>query len=113
MTAYGPAELGRRLVERAYLEGDFVLRSGRRSTRYFDKYLFETQPQLLRALGQRIARKVREHEPNADFDLSPGEVAGQRCGRMNVTALAHEHSVEFIEEFEGHVAILLRSSFRL
>jgi orotate phosphoribosyltransferase len=39
-------ELARELVERALLEGDFVLRSGRRSNYYLDKYRFETDPAL-------------------------------------------------------------------
>jgi len=76
------AELRAAIKECAYLEGDFVLRSGRRSTRYFDKYLFETQPQLLRALGQRIARKVREHEPNAV------RLAGPELGAVTLAAAA-------------------------
>ena len=59
------AELRRTLVEAAYLEGDFVLRSGRRSRYYLDKYRFETRPDLLAALGERIAATVREHEPEA------------------------------------------------
>jgi len=42
----------RRVKETSYLEGDFVLRSGKRSTYYMDKYLFETQPDVLRALGK-------------------------------------------------------------
>ena len=33
-------ELGSLLVERSFLEGEFVLRSGRRSTWYLDKYRF-------------------------------------------------------------------------
>jgi orotate phosphoribosyltransferase len=53
------------LVEHAYLEGDVVLRSGRRSRYYLDKYRFETQPDLLRALGERIAQAVAELEPDA------------------------------------------------
>jgi orotate phosphoribosyltransferase len=53
------------LVEHAYLEGDFVLRSGRRSRYYLDKYRFETQPDLLHALGERIAQAVAELEPDA------------------------------------------------
>ena len=58
-------ELGALLVERALLEGDFVLRSGRRSSWYLDKYRFETEPELLRALGENLAAAVREHEPGA------------------------------------------------
>jgi len=42
----------------AYLEGDFTLRSGRKSKYYLDKYLFETQPAILRELARRFARHV-------------------------------------------------------
>jgi orotate phosphoribosyltransferase len=58
-------ELGAALREHAYLEGDFVLRSGRRSRYYLDKYRFETRPDLLGPLGDRIAGAVAEHEPEA------------------------------------------------
>jgi orotate phosphoribosyltransferase len=58
-------ELGAALVEHAYLEGDFVLRSGRRSSYYLDKYRFETSPDVLRPLGEHIAAAVAEHEPDA------------------------------------------------
>ena len=58
-------ELGRALVEHGYLEGDFVLRSGRRSRYYFDKFRFETQPDVLLALGQRLSRAVADFEPDA------------------------------------------------
>jgi orotate phosphoribosyltransferase len=44
-------DLGAALREHAYLEGDFVLRSGRRSNYYFDKYRFETRPEVLAPLG--------------------------------------------------------------
>jgi orotate phosphoribosyltransferase len=53
------------LREHAYLEGDFVLRSGKRSKYYLDKYRFETRPDILAALGARIARAAVEHEPRA------------------------------------------------
>ena len=59
------AELGAAVAEHAYLEGDFVLRSGRRSRYYLDKYRFETQPSLLAPLGERLAAAVAEHEPEA------------------------------------------------
>jgi orotate phosphoribosyltransferase len=52
------AELGRDLVKVSYLKGDFVLRSGRRSNRYFDKFLFETDPALLRRIGRQLAALV-------------------------------------------------------
>jgi orotate phosphoribosyltransferase len=50
--------LGRELVAASYLKGDFVLRSGKRSNRYFDKFLFETDPALLRRLGRQLAQLV-------------------------------------------------------
>ncbi len=53
------------LREHAYLEGDFVLRSGRRSSYYLDKFRFETQPDVLRALGDELASAARELEPGA------------------------------------------------
>jgi orotate phosphoribosyltransferase len=57
--------LAAELREHALLEGDFVLRSGRRSSYYLDKYRFETRPELLRQIGERLAAAVREHEPAA------------------------------------------------
>ena len=59
-------ELAAALREHAYLEGDFVLRSGRRSRYYLDKFRFETQPDVLRVLGERMASSARELEPGAD-----------------------------------------------
>jgi orotate phosphoribosyltransferase len=56
---------GHRVVERALLHGDFVLRSGKRSSWYLDKYRFETEPALLRELGAGLAEAVAEHEPDA------------------------------------------------
>ena len=51
-------ELGRDIVKASYLKGDFVLRSGKHSNRYFDKFLFETDPALLRRLGRHLAELV-------------------------------------------------------
>jgi orotate phosphoribosyltransferase len=51
-------DIGRDLVKASYLKGDFVLRSGRRSNRYFDKFLFETDPKLLKRLGEHLAELV-------------------------------------------------------
>jgi orotate phosphoribosyltransferase len=58
-------ELSLALREHAYLEGDFLLRSGKRSRYYLDKYRFETRPDLLAVLGERIAAAVAELEPEA------------------------------------------------
>ena len=75
-------ELGAALREHAYLEGDFVLRSGRRSRYYLDKYRFETRPDLLGPLGERIAQVVAEHEPEAV------RLAGPELGAVPLAAAA-------------------------
>ena len=63
------ADLVRRIKDVAYLEGDFVLRSGRRSTYYLDKYLFETQPDILAELGRRLARRAQDADLIAGAEL--------------------------------------------
>ncbi len=51
-------DLARDLVAASYLKGDFILRSGKRSNRYFDKFLFETDPALLKRIGEHLAALV-------------------------------------------------------
>jgi orotate phosphoribosyltransferase len=77
-------ELKVALREAAYLEGDFVLRSGRRSRYYLDKYRFETRPDILAALGERIAAAVAELEPEAVRLAGPelGAVALAAAGSL-------------------------------
>jgi orotate phosphoribosyltransferase len=75
-------DLGRLLVEQALLEGDFVLRSGRRSSFYLDKYRFETRPDLLRALGERLAAVARDVEPDTV------RLAGPALGAVALAASA-------------------------
>ena len=57
--------LGLRLLDASLLEGDFTLRSGKRSRWYLDKYRFETDPVLLRELGERLAEATSDVEPDA------------------------------------------------
>ena len=54
-------ELIKRIKQTAYLQGDFVLRSGKRSKYYLDKYLFETCPDILKALGEEFAKHVTDN----------------------------------------------------
>ena len=75
-------EIARGLREAAYLEGDFVLRSGRRSKYYLDKYRFETRPDLLGPLGESLAAAVREHDPEAT------RLAGPELGAVALAAAA-------------------------
>ena len=68
--------------QHAYLEGDFVLRSGKRSQYYLDKYRFETRPELLEALGLRLAAKIAEVGPEAQ------RIAGPELGAVALAAAA-------------------------
>jgi len=70
------------IAECALLEGDFVLRSGKRSSWYLDKYRFETEPEILRALGESLADAVSEFEPNAV------RLAGPALGAVALAASA-------------------------
>lgn len=77
------SELARALREAALLEGDFTLRSGRKSKYYLDKYLFETRPELLRALAERFAEHV-----NAGID----RIAGAELGGIALAAATSLHT---------------------
>ena len=75
-------DLGQLLVRHALLEGDFLLRSGKRSSFYLDKYRFETRPDLLRALGERLGEVARGVEPDAV------RLAGPALGAVALAAAA-------------------------
>lgn len=72
-------QLAARIKEEAYLEGDFLLRSGKRSKYYMDKYLFEACPDILKALGEEFAKHVSE-----DVTL----IAGPELGGVALAASA-------------------------
>ena len=50
-------ELAEKIRAVALLEGAFTLRSGKKSSFYIDKYLFETRPEILAELGRRLAER--------------------------------------------------------
>jgi orotate phosphoribosyltransferase len=54
------AELAKKVKAACYLEGDFILSSGRRSKYYLDKYRFSTLPELLRAVAKELAARLPE-----------------------------------------------------
>ena len=68
--------------EHAYLEGDFVLRSSKRSSYYLDKYRFETRPELLEEIGARLSARIAEVEPEATL------IAGPELGAVALAAAA-------------------------
>jgi orotate phosphoribosyltransferase len=49
-------DLARKINRVARLEGSFLLRSGQRSSHYFDKYRFEADPDLLREIARQMLR---------------------------------------------------------
>jgi orotate phosphoribosyltransferase len=65
-------ELAKRVKETSYLEGDFTLRSGKKSKYYMDKYLFETNPDILKALGEEFAK----HATNDVTLIAGAELGG-------------------------------------
>jgi len=71
-------ELLRRIKEVSYLEGDFVLRSGKRSKYYLDKDLFETCPDILAALGKEFCKYLTD-----DVTL----IAGAELGGVALAAV--------------------------
>jgi orotate phosphoribosyltransferase len=75
-------ELRDAIREHALLHGDFVLRSGRRSSWYLDKYRFETRPELLRELGVRLVDLARSVEPGLV------RLAGPELGAVALSAAA-------------------------
>ena len=71
--------LARRIADVALLRGEFTLRSGRKSNFYLDKYRFETQPDVLKALGELFAAHVT---PKTD------RIAGAELGAVPLAAAA-------------------------
>lgn len=65
-------ELARAVDARCRLRGEFVLRSGQVATQYFDKYLFESDPALLR----RVVRQMVPLIPSQTELLGGLELGG-------------------------------------
>ncbi len=77
-----------RLARAAFLQGEFVLSSGRRSQFYIDKYLFETQPDLLRDVARLLANALP-----SDTTRLAGPALG---GVPLATAVALETGLPFV-----------------
>jgi orotate phosphoribosyltransferase len=52
------SDLAKSIFNIAHLKGNFLLRSGKTSSEYFDKYRFEAQPNLLRSIASQMAPLV-------------------------------------------------------
>jgi orotate phosphoribosyltransferase len=82
------ATLGKRLLKAAYNEGDFTLRSGRKSRYIIDKYAFETRPELLREVAAALAELV----PAGTQRLAGVELGGVPL----VTAVSLQTGIPFV-----------------
>jgi orotate phosphoribosyltransferase len=51
-------QLAKRIYDTAHITGEFVLRSGAKSNEYFDKYLFEANPKLLKDIAEALVPLV-------------------------------------------------------
>jgi orotate phosphoribosyltransferase len=72
-------QLARRIADVSLLRGEFTLRSGRKSNYYLDKYRFETQPDVLAALGTLFAEHVTD---------KTDRIAGAELGAVPLAAAA-------------------------
>ncbi len=75
-------ELGKQIYNISNIKGDFLLRSGIRATEYFDKYLFEANPIILKAIANHMVTLLP-----VQFD----QLAGLEMGGIPIaTALSLE-----------------------
>lgn len=75
-----PSDLATQIGELCRLDGEFRLRSGTMASTYFDKYLFESDPTLLRAVADQLSQLVPD-----DIEVLAGLELG---GVPVVTALS-------------------------
>lgn len=78
-------ELAKKIYETSHLTGEFKLRSGKISNEYFDKYLFEGNPELLREIAKIMKNNIPE-----DVDA----IAGLEMGGIPIaTAISLETNI--------------------
>ncbi|WIV21249.1 orotate phosphoribosyltransferase [Paenibacillus polygoni] len=51
-------ELAKEIYEVSHVTGEFLLRSGKVSNEYFDKYLFEAKPELLSKIASELEKLI-------------------------------------------------------
>jgi orotate phosphoribosyltransferase len=83
-----PESLAARVYRRSHLEGGFRLRSGATSGEYFDKYRFESDPDLLRAIAEQMAALVPvEIDALAGLELGGVPIATALSQLMGIQTL--------------------------
>lgn len=63
------SSLARRVYDTCHLTGSFLLRSGQTSDEYFDKYLFEAEPGLLREVAEAMVALLPECDVLAGMEM--------------------------------------------
>ena len=100
--------LGKKILAAAYLEGDFTLRSGRKSRYYLDKYLFETQPEILAGLAELFAEHVTDEiDRIAGPELGAVALAAatsMKTGKPFVIVRKQRKEYGTARQFEGKLA---------
>lgn len=79
------SDIAKEIYKQAHLEGKFMLRSGKVSNEYFDKYLFEASPELLRKIAKGMCDLIPE-----DIEVLAGLEMG---GIPLVTAISLETGI--------------------
>lgn len=78
-------ELGQKVFEVSYLRGRFTLRSGKESSEYFDKYQFESRPELLSAIAEHLSALIPDGtEILAGLELGGVPIATALSMRLNI-----------------------------
>ncbi|MBN1301112.1 MAG: orotate phosphoribosyltransferase [Melioribacteraceae bacterium] len=84
-------ELGKKIFAASHITGEFLLRSGQISNEYFDKYLFESDPQLLNEITVQLINLLP-----SDTEI----IAGLEMGGIPIATMLSSKS--------GHPAIYVR-----
>ena len=79
LTEQARRELASDILNASALRGEFTLPSGAVSDQFFDKYLFQTRPTILRRLATALAERV---------PASADRLAGAALGAVAITAAA-------------------------
>ena len=82
------AELAKKIYDISYLRGEFKLRSGQTSSEYFDKYRFEAEPLLLKAIAESMAPLIpKETEILAGLEMGGIPIATALSLHTGIPAL--------------------------
>lgn len=84
-------DLAKAIYETSHITGEFQLRSGQVSHEYFDKYLFEANPLLLRTIAEQLAMLIPQ---------PVDALAGLEMGGIPIVAM--------LSQISGHPSLFVR-----